>query len=68
MAKQKYANLIFKTGVMLPVPVNTERWPPYINHKMVLRGDDGSVSTLEMQFNYVGVQHGVGAYVEREAP
>lgn len=56
--KQKHANLIFKTGQMVTIPVQEEVWPKVLEYQ---------IAQTKVTFTYVGVQYGVGAYVEQGA-
>lgn len=57
--REKRANLIFKTGEMLHVPVKGLEWPNVIEHQRV------TPEKVEViRFTRIGVQHGIGAYIE----
>lgn len=57
--RHKRANLIFKTGETLQVEVKTLDWPDVIEHKRVMP----EVVQI-IRFTRVGVQYGIGAYIE----
>jgi hypothetical protein len=70
----KTANLIFKDGRIVAVPVQTEGWPPHIDyhfmvqeHAYVLKAGELSTPPVKEQtirVFYYGMQYGVAAYVE----
>ena len=77
MAKQKHATLIFRSGKQMNVPLKQPDgfdWPPFIDYKThvmlgvdpLTTGDAVFPVLKSFRFNYVGVQHGVGAYLEQE--
>lgn len=72
----KKANLFFKDGTILMVPVHSDRWPDTIDHQrfihtgaplLALTQDAPAPVTniITVRFYYYGVQDGVAAYVER---
>jgi len=70
------ANLVFKDGHIVMVPVEGDRWPETINYKHYITSGPAllneSVNTADIiyhtiTFHYVGAQYGVGAYVEQQA-
>jgi len=72
MPKTKHAQLIFKDGRMLTVPVTADGWPAFIDHVdiratgQVMRDATLAVREKTIRFSYHGCQYGIGAYVETE--
>jgi len=73
------ANLVFTDGQIVMVPVDGDTWPETITYKHCTASSDTAfgnptrlnepvdVTYYTTTFRYVGVQYGIGAYVEQQA-